>query len=190
MVAPPEIALPLEQWHDFFILAGTAAATLMGLLFVSISLHLEVVVHDQGKHLNAMAWESFFGFMWVLVISLLFLVPGYPIRPMGAFLILMGAIRLVIMAANSKHLLGRGDAVVTRKVLIRRFVPHLLANLLLILVGRMMVTHTAGPEGLLLLFTVITLLLVTATGSAWDLLLRIGRLKALQASGRESGESA
>ncbi len=31
-------------WHDFYILAGTAAATLVGLLFVGLSLHLRVVI--------------------------------------------------------------------------------------------------------------------------------------------------
>ena len=30
--------------HDFFILAGTSAATLVGLLFVGLSLHLKIVI--------------------------------------------------------------------------------------------------------------------------------------------------
>ena len=34
----------LSGWHDFYILAGTAAATLVGLLFVGLSLHLRIVV--------------------------------------------------------------------------------------------------------------------------------------------------
>jgi hypothetical protein len=34
----------LAGWHDFFILAGTASATLVGLLFVGLSLHLRIVV--------------------------------------------------------------------------------------------------------------------------------------------------
>src|SRR5205807_10507970 len=34
----------LAGWHDFFILAGTASATLAGLLFVGLSLHLRIVV--------------------------------------------------------------------------------------------------------------------------------------------------
>jgi len=28
----------LKQWHDFYILVGTAGATLLGLLFVAVSL--------------------------------------------------------------------------------------------------------------------------------------------------------
>lgn len=32
----------VEAWHDFFMLAGTAAATLMGLLFVALSLRIDI----------------------------------------------------------------------------------------------------------------------------------------------------
>jgi hypothetical protein len=31
----------VDQWHDFYLMAGTAGATLIGLLFVSVSLYLE-----------------------------------------------------------------------------------------------------------------------------------------------------
>jgi len=186
MVAPPVHTVTIEQFHDFFLLAGTAAATLMGLLFVSISLHLEMVVHDRGRHLNAMAWESFYGFIEVLAISLMFLVPETPLRMLGIQLITLGSIRLGIMLINSRHLLGPGDAVVTRKVLIRRFLPHVVANVFLILVGRKLITGTMDSDGVSMLVTTIILLIITATGSAWDLMIRIGRLKMLQS--REAGQ--
>lgn len=35
-----------EQWHDFFLTIGTSAAVLTGLLFVSMSLHLNEVAKD------------------------------------------------------------------------------------------------------------------------------------------------
>jgi hypothetical protein len=34
----------VSGWHDFYLLAGTASATLVGLLFVGLSLHLRIVV--------------------------------------------------------------------------------------------------------------------------------------------------
>jgi len=34
----------LQGWHDFYVTAGAAAATLVGLLFVGLSLHIKVVV--------------------------------------------------------------------------------------------------------------------------------------------------
>ena len=31
----------VERWHDYYVAAGGAAAVLLGLLFVSLSLHLD-----------------------------------------------------------------------------------------------------------------------------------------------------
>ena len=41
----------VQGWHDFYVTAGAAAATLVGLLFVGLSLHIRVVVahpDDEG----------------------------------------------------------------------------------------------------------------------------------------------
>jgi hypothetical protein len=35
-----------DEWHDFFVMVGTGAAALTGLLVVAVSLHLEVVAND------------------------------------------------------------------------------------------------------------------------------------------------
>jgi hypothetical protein len=35
-----------DQWHDFFITVGPAAAVLTGLVFVALSLNLAVVIPD------------------------------------------------------------------------------------------------------------------------------------------------
>jgi hypothetical protein len=35
-----------DQWHDFLVMVGGAAAALTGLVFVALSLNLEIVVRD------------------------------------------------------------------------------------------------------------------------------------------------
>jgi hypothetical protein len=44
-----------DQWHDFFVLVGTGAAGLTGLLVVAMSLHLEVVAHDAALRHRALS---------------------------------------------------------------------------------------------------------------------------------------
>ena len=39
-------AAAVAAWHDFYLLAGTAAATLIGLIFVALSLNPEVMADD------------------------------------------------------------------------------------------------------------------------------------------------
>jgi hypothetical protein len=42
----------LQGWHDFYLTAGAASATLAGLLFVGLSLHLRIVVtHPEVRSL-------------------------------------------------------------------------------------------------------------------------------------------
>src|SRR3954465_13289731 len=35
-----------EEWHDFFVMVGGAAAVLTGLVFVALSLNLDVLLRD------------------------------------------------------------------------------------------------------------------------------------------------
>ena len=51
------------RWHDFYIVAGTAAATLVGLLFVGLSLHLRVVLSRVEVRSLARVPLANFGFL-------------------------------------------------------------------------------------------------------------------------------
>lgn len=177
----------LEHCHDLFVLSGTAAATLMGVLFISLSLHLDTVVHDDNKHIHAMALESFYGFMWTLVISLFMLVPLMPMRPLATVFISLGAVRILMMLLNSRHLVGKTDAIFTRKILLRRFIPPLLANASLVYAGWSL-SQGYNERAVSFVLWSMFMLLITATGAAWDLLMRVGRLKALLA--KTSGEAS
>jgi len=49
----------IEHWHEFYLLAGTAAVTLVGLLFVALSFHLDTLLHESKTHLlGRHAWPS------------------------------------------------------------------------------------------------------------------------------------
>jgi hypothetical protein len=65
----------VEGWHDFYLLIGTAAATLVGLLFVSLSLNVEVITREANADLRVLAAQTFTGFLNVVMLAVLFLVP-------------------------------------------------------------------------------------------------------------------
>src|SRR6202521_314933 len=63
----------LVGWHDFYVTAGAAAATLAGLLFVGLSLHIRVVVsHPDVRSLARVTLTDFFV---ILLIALALLQP-------------------------------------------------------------------------------------------------------------------
>ena len=69
MLPTPAFSDVVAPWHDFFLLAGTVSATLMGLLFVALSLHWDVVLADSKTHLHAIAIEAFGAFILVALLS-------------------------------------------------------------------------------------------------------------------------
>src|SRR5829696_354336 len=64
----------LHSWHDFYIAAAGAAAVLLGLLFLSVSLHLDREASEY-ETLHRMSVETMIDFSYVLAATLLMLAP-------------------------------------------------------------------------------------------------------------------
>src|SRR5207245_4421138 len=75
-----------QRWHDFYIVAGTAAATLVGLLFVGLSLHLRAVL--SRSEVRSLARVTLANFGLILFVSLFMMIPQ---GPPGASQSLIGA---------------------------------------------------------------------------------------------------
>src|SRR5438445_13212406 len=90
-------------WHDFYILAGTASATLVGLLFVGLSLHLRIVV--TASEVRSLARVTLANFGAVLFVALFMVLPQGP-SATGLQLIGAGIVSLIV-AAPSLIAIGR-----------------------------------------------------------------------------------
>src|SRR5918912_645790 len=88
-----EFTSAIARWQNFESLAGSVAATLLGLLFVAVSIRPAVFSQEDHSAFLAVAAKSMGLFMLVIVIALVFQVPD--IRPNG-----MG-IALAVMAVIS-----------------------------------------------------------------------------------------
>jgi hypothetical protein len=78
----------VEGWHDFYLMVGTAAATLVGLLFVSLSLNVDMITREENADLRVLAAQTFTSFISVLMFAVLFLIPRQ--EPQGLGLPLLG----------------------------------------------------------------------------------------------------
>jgi hypothetical protein len=93
----------LERWHDFHLMSGTAAATLIGLLFVSVSIHVEVLFKEEHRDFRQLALEAFQGFIYILILSLFLLAPAPSARIVGLTVLIMNA---MMFARSSVRLMG------------------------------------------------------------------------------------
>ena len=66
----------LEGWSTFYTAMVGGTTVLMGLVFLAVSLRLEVFTRGGLHEPREVAWQTFINFFWVFVISLVFLIPG------------------------------------------------------------------------------------------------------------------
>lgn len=166
----------IETWHEFYLLAGTAAVTLMGLLFVSLSIHLERVTHESGRHLEAMAREAFSSFLIVLFVSLMMLTPAAAQRPLATSLVVIGLMRGLQTLLRLRVSMG-GRTSTTRfslRTVMLRFAFPLIGSGMLVSAGISLARHWV-EEGLALIMTACVFLLADAAKTSYELLIRTAR---------------
>ena len=67
----------ISRWAGFYSLVGAASATLAGLLFVAVSLHIDVMSQpDSAAETRAIAQQTLTNFVYLVSISLVFLIPN------------------------------------------------------------------------------------------------------------------
>ena len=66
---------PFEVWHNFFMLVGTAAATLIGAMFVVVSIGLGFLTQDRSASIHAFLTSTVTHLSTALLGALLSVVP-------------------------------------------------------------------------------------------------------------------
>jgi hypothetical protein len=90
----------LQPWHDFFMLTGTASATLLGLVFVAASIAATVPNEKLGDMKTRALWilPIIYAFMRVLVVSAVGVIPGQTFATFGDVLSALAVLDLARMA--------------------------------------------------------------------------------------------
>ena len=178
-----EAALFFEGWHEFYLLAGTAAVTLVGLLFVALSMHLDVLIHESKAHVLAHARSTLMTFSYLLVVSLGVLIPHQSALQLG---VLLTVASTIVGSVSLRSMLRQRGMAPTDfgRIMRRRTRIQLVGYLIALLTGVAMIV-TGAPQMLFSLIGVICMMLGNAMGVSWDLIVEVGKLKAELA--REAG---
>lgn len=160
----------LQTWQLFYATVATVAATLTGLLFVSLSLNRERLKGSRARDVISIARSTFGDFLYVLMIALVFIVPHrIPIGLTVALLALgitSGAGTIIRETSRPRRRRKRVNQLV---VMIRRIALPTIASLGLIFVAiEIALDNYVAIYGLVV---VIAALLVTACWNAWQLLI-------------------
>jgi hypothetical protein len=80
----------LDAWHDFDLLIGTAAATLVGLMFVAASIGASVFMEKDRAAMKAFISPTVVHFSAVLVVAMVSLIPSHDWPTLAGLLALVG----------------------------------------------------------------------------------------------------
>jgi len=161
------------QWQPFFTTVAAVSATLVGLLFVSLSLNRDKLAANSSGALLRVARRTFSDFLLVLLIALFFLIPNQGRHPLSLELIMLALFRLKWLATQIISAF-RGDEKFTPRDLIHEYSLPLLSILGLAAAG------VGIYQGNILavyyfIVPVIASLLFRASRNAWLLLIMEGQ---------------
>jgi hypothetical protein len=158
----------IDQWREFYLAVAGAAAVLLGLVFIALSLHLEKA-EAPGIPVLGLGGQALINLIYVLLLSLGMLVPYRPPALPG---IVVQSVAAVGLNDSATTLRRARRAREPRLTITSLAVPVVLPIVwfVLLVVGSVGVI-TRQPVGLYLLAAGSAALIASATRSTWTLLL-------------------
>lgn len=167
-----DFAAEVAEWHDFYAAIAGAAATLLGLLFVSLALSPAVMRDDSPNGTRVWAGQTFHNFLVVLAIAFVALIPDQTALGVGIPLLILGAqgisrvIKDILLARQDPDPAWRG-----RQTLLR-FASPVAAYAICIWAAAL--AFQSDSDAMVWLISANFLLVMSASSSCWDLLKAIG----------------
>lgn len=161
----------ISGWRDFYVIAGTASATLVGLLFVGLSLHLRVVV--ASPDVRALARVTLANFGVILFVALFLVIPegqsAAASQVLGSGVVSLAIIAPSLVAAGRSH--GR---ILRVRQLVLRFGVSTVSYVAVIVAGVLLLASSSLAFTLLVIATIV--LLFVSLRNTWDLLVTVGEM--------------
>lgn len=159
----------LIQWQPFFTTVAAVSATLVGLLFVSLSLNRERISAESNRELMRLARRSFSDFLLVLMLALFFLIPHQGRIALPLELSAMGVFRIRWMTTQIIHAIKPGHKS-TKMAMVREYLLPVLS-----VIGIFGAAIGIYFHGVIAVYEfvvpVIAVMLTRASWNAWLLLL-------------------
>ena len=158
----------LKGWHDFYVIVGSAAAGLTGLMFVVVSLGPRVISGRGSSGVRGFVTPTVVFFTTVLVMSAVMAIPALPMKILRGILFVGGLGALIYLLRIRGHKQWRESQLDLLDWCCYIGLPFLSY---LSIVADTIVMGVNATVGLALLGGTVILLLVIGIRNAWDLVL-------------------
>jgi hypothetical protein len=161
----------MQAWSTYFSTIGTAAATLLGLLFVAVSVNAAAALGAHDRLTRDIAEQAFQNYLAVMLVALLALFPNLQTWIFGPICLLAAGARAAWLALRLgrtfQHSEGRRNLIAA----LRRHLSTVIGYGLLILATVRMTLNWGDNFNTLAASTMV--LMFSATTASWELLRRI-----------------
>ena len=162
----------VAEWHDFFAAVAGVAATLVGLLFVSLALNPAVMADEGPAGLRTWAGQTFHNFLMVLFVALVVLIPDSEPVGLGLPVLIVGLWGVARVVADLRQVRRDPDPEWHGRQAMTRFASPLAGYAIAVWVGIQVLRGDADAVGWLV--ATVFFLMMSAAGNCWDLLREIG----------------
>lgn len=157
----------LDVWRDFYTFTGTAAATLMGLMFVVVSLVQRVLTTEEGRAAVGAFFTPIVAFFATeIVVTMLLLIPAITATWLALSLAGVGIVGVAYMVASGVHARWRKGDLDLDDWIWYFVLPA--ASYVIIIVSAVAVWN-ASAYGMYGIAVVMGVLLLIGVRNAWDL---------------------
>jgi hypothetical protein len=163
----------MQSWSTFYAVSGGAAATLLGLLFVAVSMNAAAVLRDTHGDSQRLAEQAFQNYLTVLLISLLALFPQIKLSEFGASTLGLTALSVFWVLVRLYLVLTKPLDLRSKLFSFRRHLLSLAGFVMLIVSAVRMITTSEDHR--IWIAVGIVVLVAAATTVSWELLARIAR---------------
>jgi modulator of FtsH protease len=160
-----------EAWDSFFVAETAAAAALLGLLFVAVSINLKQVIETRG--LPDRALGALMLLLAILILGLLLAMPDQTFAAMGGMTVAIAAV-----TAIGATLAGLRGLHLAEDRFRRNYVRNIVGNIIAmapIVAGGLIMFSSDGELGFYLVGVGMCLSIVKAVTEGWVFLIEINR---------------
>jgi len=163
----------MQAWAGFYSVVAGAAATLMGLLFVAVSINAAAILDGARGDSRRLAEQAFQNYLAAMLVSLLSIFPTIDIPQLGFLTLALTALRSAWSLVRFYVSAMKPSDAGSRLQLVRRHLVSLLGFGMLTIAAVRMAFNWGDNRNLFAI--AIMILMFSATTVSWELLLKIAK---------------
>ena len=169
----------LEPWHDFFAAVAGLSGTLLGLLFVAVTLNPTFMTGDGPTAMRVWSGVTFHNFLVLVVLGIAGLVPSDAGTTFIITLVIIGVQGILRVLHDMRRVRADPDPDWGGRHALIRFVSPTIAYVAALITAYGL--WIGDPSYLSWLVAVVFCLTISAVASCWDLLQSVAKMKSIAA---------